>query len=56
MKTSELTVPELYSAVAKALDGVFEQNVEISGWTSPEIVSLMVPGGTGVQLPGTVWL
>jgi hypothetical protein len=52
MKTSELTVPELYWAVAKALDGVFEHNVEISGWMSPSIVSLMLPGGAGVQLPG----
>jgi hypothetical protein len=56
MKIGELTVPDLYSAVANALDGEFELNVEISGWTDPSIVSLMVPRGTGVQLPGPQWL
>jgi len=56
MKTSELTLPDLYRAVATALDGVFEHNLEISGWISPSIVSSMVPGGTGVQFAAQEWL
>ena len=56
MKTNELTVPDLYWAVANAMDGVFERNVEISAWTDPSIVLMMVPGGTGVQFPGPQWL